>query len=103
MAAVPAPRVASSHVAARGTPRPGVVPEATAALSNDQTVASPPSFPIEITAQPRAFAKRDPRSQTGRKKGDSAQALDFSKNKQIGRFELIREIARGGMGQVFLG
>ncbi|HUS27140.1 MAG TPA: serine/threonine-protein kinase, partial [Kofleriaceae bacterium] len=77
-------------------------------IPNDQTIATPPSYPIEITANappniPKAFAKRDPRSQTGRKKGDSAQALDFSKNKQIGRFELIREIARGGMGQVFLG
>jgi eukaryotic-like serine/threonine-protein kinase len=38
-----------------------------------------------------------------RSKRDSAQALDFSRNKTIGRFELIREIARGGMGQVFLG
>ncbi|HEY5947042.1 MAG TPA: protein kinase [Kofleriaceae bacterium] len=36
-----------------------------------------------------------------RRKRDSA--LDFSRNKAIGRFELIREIARGGMGQVFLG
>jgi hypothetical protein len=29
-------------------------------------------------------------------------ALDFSRNKTIGRFEMIREIARGGQGQVFL-
>ena len=83
--------------------------EATSVLPSDKTIATPGgSYPIEITAEPppnvpKAFAKRDPRSQTGRKKGDSAQALDFSKNKQIGRFELIREIARGGMGQVFLG
>jgi hypothetical protein len=28
--------------------------------------------------------------------------LDFSNNAVIGRFEMIREIARGGMGQVFL-
>jgi eukaryotic-like serine/threonine-protein kinase len=92
-------------MAAVPSPRPVV---ATSVLANDRTIATPSSFPIEITAGeppnvPRAFAKRDPRSQTGRKKGDSAQALDFSKNKQIGRFELIREIARGGMGQVFLG
>jgi serine/threonine protein kinase len=38
---------------------------------------------------------------TARRKRDSA--LDFSKSTAIGRFELIREIARGGMGQVFLG
>jgi serine/threonine protein kinase len=49
-----------------------------------------------------AFAKRDPRSETGRRKGDSRQPLDFTTNQQIGRFGLIREIARGGMGQVFL-
>ncbi len=32
----------------------------------------------------------------------AAPALDFSNERLIGRFELIREIARGGMGQVFL-
>ena len=37
-----------------------------------------------------------------RRTRDSAHALDFSTNTTIGRFELIREIARGGMGQVFL-
>jgi serine/threonine protein kinase len=44
----------------------------------------------------------EPRSPSGRRRGDSAQALDFAKVEQIGRFGLIREIARGGMGQVFL-
>jgi eukaryotic-like serine/threonine-protein kinase len=61
---------------------------------------------IEMTAAlppGQAFAARDPRSATGRRKGDSAQPLDFSHDKSIGRFELIRELARGGMGQVFLG
>ena len=43
------------------------------------------------------------RSPSGRRKGESAQPLDFSRNTTIGRFELIRELARGGMGQVFLG
>jgi serine/threonine protein kinase len=74
--------------------------------SGDKTHVMPQARSIEITAgepPPKAFAKRDPRSETGRKKGDSAQPLDFSKNRNIGRFELIREIARGGMGQVFLG
>ncbi|MBV8756261.1 MAG: protein kinase [Deltaproteobacteria bacterium] len=32
----------------------------------------------------------------------AAPALDFSHERLVGRFELIREIARGGMGQVFL-
>src|SRR5678816_2154368 len=38
-----------------------------------------------------------------RKRRESAHPLDFSSKTTIGRFELIREIARGGMGQVFLG
>jgi hypothetical protein len=33
---------------------------------------------------------------------DSRQPLDFSQNRLVQRFELIRELARGGMGQVFL-
>ena len=50
----------------------------------------------------QAFGKRDARSEAGRKKAESRQPLDFSQNQQIGRFGLIKEIARGGMGQVFL-
>ncbi|HSD87280.1 MAG TPA: hypothetical protein VLB44_07185, partial [Kofleriaceae bacterium] len=113
MAAVPVPPRTNANVAARGTPRPGVAgtsrstSEATAIMpGGDKTHVMPQQVhAIELTAAepPRAFAKRDPRSDGGRKKGDSAQPLDFSKNKNIGRFELIREIARGGMGQVFLG
>ena len=41
-------------------------------------------------------------STSSRKKGESRQAIEISENTQIGRFGLIREIARGGMGQVFL-
>ncbi|HEU4616144.1 MAG TPA: protein kinase [Kofleriaceae bacterium] len=51
----------------------------------------------------RSLGKRESRSASGRRRGDSAHPLDFSTNRTIGRFELIREIARGGMGQVFLG
>jgi hypothetical protein len=43
------------------------------------------------------------RTESVRSRRDSAAPLDFSTTKTIGRFELIREIARGGMGQVFLG
>ena len=42
-----------------------------------------------------------PRTQTSRRKPES-QALDLTRTKTIDRFELIRELARGGMGQVFL-
>ncbi len=52
-------------------------------------------------AAPPAPAATNIGKRTARRKRDSA--LDFSKSTAIGRFELIREIARGGMGQVFLG
>jgi hypothetical protein len=35
-------------------------------------------------------------------KPEARRALDLSRNTRIGRFEMIRELARGGMGQVFL-
>ena len=41
------------------------------------------------------------RTQTGRRPPDS-RAFDLSNTRTIDRFELIRELARGGMGQVFL-
>ncbi len=41
-------------------------------------------------------------SATPRKKSNSRQPLSFEGVLRIGRFEMIREIARGGMGQVFL-
>ncbi|MFN0252617.1 MAG: protein kinase domain-containing protein [Kofleriaceae bacterium] len=53
-------------------------------------------------SQQRFGRPPEPRSESGRKKGDSRQPLEFAEAQQIGRFGLIREIARGGMGQVFL-
>jgi eukaryotic-like serine/threonine-protein kinase len=49
------------------------------------------------------LAGHSERTESVRSRRDSAAPLDFSTTKAIGRFELIREIARGGMGQVFLG
>jgi eukaryotic-like serine/threonine-protein kinase len=93
----------------RGRSRPGTV-EPTAVLPSGKTVkrdadpssAAEPDQAIELTAGlPPQTAQRA--GAQARSRRDSARSLDFSKNKQIGRFELIREIARGGMGQVFLG
>jgi hypothetical protein len=66
--------------------------------------APPPSADTEVLP-PRIKTNGKPAllSTTGRRRGASLPALDFSKNAQIGRFGLIREIARGGMAQVFLG
>ncbi len=56
-----------------------------------------------LPRKPRTLSKAEPRSVAGRRRGPSLPALDFTKDSQIGRFGLIREIARGGMAQVFLG
>jgi hypothetical protein len=55
----------------------------------------------EPMAPGQVFGTPDPRSLSGRSAA-SRPMLDFTGNTQIGRFGLIREIARGGMGQVFL-
>src|SRR5438445_5652956 len=52
-------------------------------------VLAPRAMATEVVPGGHGFAKRDPRSETGRKKGDSAQPLDFTKVGQIGRFGLI--------------
>jgi hypothetical protein len=57
--------------------------EATAVISPDQRFDVGHSAPSKTHATPRP-------------------ALDFSQVKNIAQFELIRELARGGMGQVFL-
>jgi predicted Ser/Thr protein kinase len=43
-----------------------------------------------------------PRTQAARRRSGSRPPIDLANNMQIGRFGLIRELARGGMGQVFL-
>jgi serine/threonine protein kinase len=55
-----------------------------------------------LPAHPKIQSPPEPRTGGGRKKGDSRQPLELSQAQQIGRFGLIRELARGGMGQVFL-
>lgn len=61
-----------------------------------QTEILVPRAPQQLQAPP------EPRTHGGRKKRDSRQPLEFTQAQQIGRFGLIRELARGGMGQVFL-
>ncbi|HPH67933.1 MAG TPA: serine/threonine-protein kinase [Kofleriaceae bacterium] len=63
------------------------------------TVALAPDFkaPVQTQAGPAGLA-----AGSARKKTNSRQPLSFEGVLRIGRFEMIREIARGGMGQVFL-
>ncbi len=80
----------------------------TAILTPGAPVGQPPSARVpagatSVMAPNVPFARApEPRSEAGRKKGDSRQPLEFAEAQQIGRFGLIRELARGGMGQVFL-
>ncbi|MDQ3365422.1 MAG: protein kinase [Myxococcota bacterium] len=77
-----------------GSPDAGTPGDRTALLADATAVLAPG----------QAFPLLDESGSVGRRtKGDSAPPLDFSRNTTIGRFELIRELARGGMGQVFLG
>ncbi|HTR50077.1 MAG TPA: protein kinase [Kofleriaceae bacterium] len=66
---------------------------------------SPPPAAESTSVLPKGQAfeilDRGP-SHTATGKQPPRKLLDFSKNKNIDRFELIRELARGGMGQVFL-
>ncbi|MBL0218821.1 MAG: protein kinase [Myxococcales bacterium] len=91
---------------------PNLVPRKSgpiAAQRPSQQIAAVPAPPRASTADATSvlpseqqFPKLDGRTGGGRKKPESRSPLDFSPNQKIGRFELIREIARGGMGQVFL-
>jgi len=54
----------------------------------------------EVLAADRVFPGRE--QTAARARSASHPPLVFEKNAQIGRFGLIRELARGGMGQVFL-
>ena len=112
-----APKVQTAkHVVTRASAAMLGMPQAAAPLPRAQTsqpttVMPDPARnkrPLEAPATAvvpagHAFARApEPRSEGGRKKGDSRQPLEFANAQQIGRFGLIRELARGGMGQVFL-
>ena len=66
-----------------------MTPRARKAPLSDATAVLPPGAFPEVV--PNTYTTPQAR-----------KLLDFSKNSKIGRFELIRELARGGMGQVFL-
>jgi tRNA A-37 threonylcarbamoyl transferase component Bud32 len=73
-------------------------PENAAAVSHTPSSA----LRTEVLQPGSPLAPAELRATVGRSRSVSRHALDFAKNTQIGRFGLIREIARGGMGQVFL-
>ncbi len=75
------------------TPRAKNVSQATALLPGEGRTPPP------ATRSPQTGTHRTPSS---RPKGQPRQPIQIGENTQIDRFGLIREIARGGMGQVFL-
>ncbi len=97
--AVP-PRGAPTQARGSAAPaRPGA--EATSVLPAGALASAPPLTPVRQVSSALA-PPPEARSQGGRRKADSRQPLEFAEAQQIGRFGLIRELARGGMGQVFL-
>jgi hypothetical protein len=113
------PRRSSPSIVAQGS-RPGQTAQFAAHLPKPAPVdpptrvASPPppaatraqTSPTAASTQALSpdeqFPLRDRLTAGGRKKSDSRHPLEISEAQQIGRFGVIREIARGGMGQVFL-
>lgn len=70
--------------------------ERTSALGSDYRA------PSALPTPPARKPPPGPATHAGRKKTPSRQPLVFDGVGRVGRFEVIREIARGGMGQVFL-
>ena len=113
---VPAQRQSAPMVAVQAEPHDSTRGDIPSRRASQQIAAATPRKTGPVPTQPRPatsdatsvmpsnqqFAKVEHRTGAGRAKGDSRPPLDFTPNQQIGRFELIREIARGGMGQVFL-
>ena len=63
---------------------------------------SPNAIPRAIDATPAPTGASRSERKTGSVKAETRPPIEIGENTQIGRFELIRELARGGMGQVFL-
>jgi hypothetical protein len=80
----PAPRPPSTRQS-----RPS---QATALLPSDQPAPE----------EPRSQSSHASQGSSSRPKREPRQPIEINDNTQIDRFGLIREIARGGMGQVFL-
>jgi hypothetical protein len=88
---------------------PSAPPEQSAVLPVKATpplarapVRRAPTGGTQVLPAGKASRSVEPKGTPPRKKGDTRKPLEFTHNQMIGRFGLIREIARGGMGQVFL-
>jgi len=71
------------------------------ASSSSSSSASPPS-PSSSSSASSLPATSSSSHRSSRPKREARQPIEIGENTQIDRFGLIREIARGGMGQVFL-
>ena len=118
IAAAPAPTPTAEPIAAAPTPAPRApdrvtpmpsdgVPRRTsepmAAQSDPGSVRSKPnSQATSLLPSDAKFPAPAPRGSTSGRKKEPRPPIEVSENMQVDRFGLIREIARGGMGQVFL-
>jgi eukaryotic-like serine/threonine-protein kinase len=109
----PGGRPASEPSEARGEIRSGGTPAPVERVSGEFPAVRPPGRgfkPSQATAllpsdqqfpAPEALAERS-RGSDSKPKREARKPIEIGDNTQIDRFGLIREIARGGMGQVFL-
>ena len=107
VSAVSIPATRSSEAFAVQFPQPPPAAEPPTRVASPPPAApartKPPSAgATSVMAPGQQFPKVEQRTAGGRKKPDSRTPLKIAEAQQIGRFGLIREIARGGMGQVFL-
>ena len=114
LADAPASLAAGSTDALRvpANERPASEPPAVRRISEPMAaVVEPGSMRVRPNSQATSLLPPDaqfpkpeavPRGSTGGRKKEPRPPIEISENMQIDRFGLIREIARGGMGQVFL-
>jgi len=71
-------------------------------VSRPRRPQTPSGSTSVLPGEQPGFAKPEQKSGTGRVRREPRPPIEIGENTTIDRFGLIREIARGGMGQVFL-
>ncbi|MGE5186075.1 MAG: protein kinase domain-containing protein [Acidobacteriota bacterium] len=100
--AMPRPTPTSMGAWPAPSPQRAKNPSMTSVLPSDSPPAIPNETPASKSSSTSSSKASSSSSVSRRPKGIPRQPLTIGDNTQIDRFGLIREIARGGMGQVFL-
>src|SRR5205823_3202714 len=102
-ASTPPKTVRAAATLGPAPPRPKTPSQATVVLQTGAQPVKPTAAPPAARPPTPAPAQTlTPTAPPSRKKGTTHPPILLDENTQIDRFGLIREIARGGMGQVFL-